>query len=296
LDTKTSLATSPSCSKLLFVVESSFIMKIYIHTIYYNLDTKKNISQHFIPLDNSNNGNEWFEFLPILNYLQRTELEENAFYGFLSPKFTKKTGYQPSYVIDLITQYGNIADIFLFSPGWDQISYFLNPWEQGEVWHPGLMSASQRFLDNYGLKLNLSSLVTDTTNSVFSNYIVAKKNYWLNWLKIAKSFYCYAENENNLIKNQKICYGSKENQYPLKTFIQERFASLVMLNHNYKILTPDQSLTSPIFTKIFSDDINTRRLLITCDVLKKIYKKSLNPHVLETYWSTRNLIKFSLPN
>jgi hypothetical protein len=272
-------------------------MKIYIHTIYYNLDTKKNISQHFIPLDNSNNnGNEWFEFLPILNYLQRTELEENAFYGFLSPKFSKKTGYQPSYVIDLITQYGNIADIFLFSPGWDQISYFLNPWEQGEVWHPGLMSASQRFLDNYGLKLNLSSIVTDTTNSVFSNFIVAKKRYWLNWLKIAKSFYCYAENANNLIKNQKICYGSKENQYPLKTFIQERFASLVMLNHNYKILVPDQSLTSPIFTKIFSDDINTRRLLITCDVLKKIYKKSLNPHVLETYWSTRNLIKFSLPN
>ena len=272
-------------------------MKIYIHTIYYNFDTKKNISPHFIPLDNSNNnGNEWFEFLPILNYLQSNELEENAFYGFLSPKFSKKTGYQPSYVIDLITKYGNIADIFLFSPGWDQISYFLNPWEQGEVWHPGLMNASQRFLDNYGLKLDLSILVTDSTNSVFSNFIVAKKGYWLNWLKIAKSFYCYAENSNNLIKNQKICYGSKENQYPLKTFIQERFASLVMLNHNYKILVPDQSLTSPIFTKIFPDDINTRRLLITCDILKKIYKKSLNPNVLETYWSTRNLIKFSLPN
>jgi hypothetical protein len=271
-------------------------MKIYIYSLYYDDETKRNVPPCFIPLDNTkNDGKEWFEFKPILNFFENNQLEEGAWYGFLSPKFSEKTGYEPAYIFDLISNYGHSANVALFSPGWDQLSYFLNPWEQGEIWHPGIINESQNFLNSEGLNYNLKELVTDTSNSVFSNYIIAKKEYWLNWFEIAKLFYCYAENPKNLIVDRKVSYGFKDNKYPLKAFIQERLATLVLSNDSYKVLVPDQSLSKPIFSKIFSDDANTRRLLITCDLLKKIYRNTLDRDVLKTYWITRRLIAFSPP-
>lgn len=181
----------------------------------------------------------------------------------------------------------------LFSPGWDQLSYFLNPFEQGEIWHPGLMNASQQFISKFGLDTNLSELVCDTTSSVFSNFIVAKKNYWIKWKNLAQSFFEFCEN--NTQYQVTTPYGSIRNQFPLKTFIQERFASLILSTNTFNILSIDQSYSSPIFQRLFFDDLKTRRFLQTCDLMKKLYRETSDQNYLNMYWNIRSRIKYSPP-
>jgi hypothetical protein len=267
-------------------------MKINIYQIYYDDKTKQMLLPGFSPLDNSSNVRpDWFEFWVILNFLRENPLEDDAWYGFLSPRFYEKTEFSSEFVINVLKSYGANAEVALFSPDWDQLSYFLNPFEQGEMWHPGLLYHSQKFTDFLNLEVNLSKLVTDTTSSVFSNYIIAKKRFWNEWRRIAEAFFNYAEN--NVAFKSYVSYGSIENQYPMKTFIQERFASLILATGNFKVLSPDQSFTAPIFSRLFPQDIKTRRYLQGCDLMKKKYRETSDKKYIDMYWSLRNDIHYS---
>jgi hypothetical protein len=267
-------------------------MKKFIYQIYYNDETQKKILSGFIPLDNTKNLRpDWFEFWVILNFLRNNILDDDAWYGFLSPNFYEKTGFNSDFVLKVIENYGILGDVALFSPGWDQLAYFLNPFEQGEVWHPGLMTASQDFLDKYKLEINLNTLVSDTSSSVFSNYVIAKKEFWTQWKKIAEQFFEHVENSPEY--QATTSYGSLENQFPMKTFVQERFATLILSTNTFKVLTPDQSFSAPIFTRLFPDDVKTRRLLQTCDLMKTKYRESKDEKYLEMYWRIRKDIQYS---
>ena len=267
-------------------------MKKFVYQIYYNNETQKKILPGFIPLDNTKNLRpDWFEFWVILNFLRNNVLDDDAWYGFLSPNFYEKTGFNSDLVLKAIENYGDLADVALFSPHWDQLAYFLNPFEQGEVWHPGLMAASQDFIDTYQLEINLKTLVSDTSSSLFSNYIIAKKEFWVHWRKIADQFFEYVEND---LKHQATTsYGSLQNQFPMKTFIQERLATLILSTETFNVLSPDQSLSVPICTTLFPDDVKTRRLLQTCDLMKIKYREKKDNKYLEMYWKIRGDIQYS---
>ena len=61
-----------------------------IYQIYYDASSMAGLDPGFIPLDNSHAQRpDWFEFYPILNYINQTELKDGVWYGFLSPKFKK---------------------------------------------------------------------------------------------------------------------------------------------------------------------------------------------------------------
>ena len=246
----------------------------------------------FIPLDNTTNIRpDWFEFWVMLNFLRNNNLENDTWYGFLSPKFYEKTGFDSEYVFGLLKNYGTEGNVALFSPNWDQLSYFLNPFEQGEFWHPGLMSKSQEFVDACGVGINLSSLVVDTLTSVFSNYIIAKKEFWEQWKILAEKFFAYAENNPSF--QMKTSYGSIVNPYPMKTFIQERLATLVLATGNYEVLCPDQSSFASIFTRLFPDNPETRGMLQACELMKSRYRETADEQYLFKYWEIREKIPFS---
>jgi len=136
-------------------------------------------------------------------------------------------------------------------------------------------------------------MVSDTSTSVFSNYIIAKKEFWIEWQKIAEAFFEYAEN--NQEYKSLISYGLKDNQYPMKTFIQERLATLVLSTGNFKALVPDQGLTCEIMTRLFPNDAKTRRLLQTCDLMKSKYREKSDDQYLEMFWKIRRDILYSNP-
>jgi len=259
-------------------------MSINIYQIFYNSETREKVLPGFIPLDNMKNPRpDWFEFYVILDFLNNNKLENDSWYGFMSPKFMEKTGYDSNFCINTIKKHGNTADVALYTVAWDQLAYFLNPFEQGDVWHPGLLDMSQDFFRTVNPQINLKNLVTDATTSVFSNYIVAKKIFWDQWLELAKIYFDYAE---KVHKNITVASGSINNIYPMKTLIQERLASFVLSTQKFNVISIDRSFDGPI-CGLFNSDIKTRKLLQACDLMKAKYREKNDLKYLDMYWSIR---------
>jgi hypothetical protein len=271
--------------------------KSFIHQIFYNEATRAAVEPGFIALDNTANERpDWYEFWVMRNWLNAHPLEEGAWYGFLSPKFGAKTGYSSASVLDMIAAHDADCAVALFSTGWDQLAYFLNPFEQGEVWHPGLTALAQRFFDAAGYEVDLESLVTHGGTSVFSNFIIAKPAYWRQWLDMANRFFDMAESPNGLPElARSTSYGSMQHQAPMKTFIQERFASLILAGGGFRVLAPDTSQHVPVHDTMFPGDPHTRRMLQACDLLKERHCATGDGDYLEIYYRIRQDIDFRLP-
>lgn len=268
--------------------------RVFVHQIYYDDASKSKLSPAFIPLDNTKNERpDWFEFWVILNFLRTHTLDDHAWYGFLSPRFREKTGFDPAFMIDLLTKFADKADVATFTVGWDQLAYFLNPWEQGEVWHPGLMQLSQEFLNSAGHDVKLDAVITDSMTSVLSNYIVAKKRFWIEWQALAEKLFARVEGSGSGDAiAASTSYGNPQNLQPMKVFIQERLATFLLLKGGYKVIAPDQSATGQIFPLLFNSDFRTRRMLQACDLMKTRYRETSDAEYLRMYWKIRQGISY----
>jgi len=267
--------------------------KVFVYQIFYDEKTRASLDPGFIPLDNTANERpDWFEFWVIRNYLKTQTLKPNSWYGFLSPKFEAKTGLKSQVVLDALHRFSDNSEVALFSPGWDQLAYFSNPFEQGDLFHPGLMDLCQDFFDLIDMKVDLRSLVTHSSTSVFCNYMVAKPTFWSRWLSIADRFFDFVEAEAPDTFRQSTDYGTTRGKWPMKTFIQERIASIILARGDFSVLSLDLSQSAPIFTSLFNDDPPTRRMLQICDFLKKEFCQTKDEDYLKMYWKVRRKIAF----
>jgi hypothetical protein len=192
--------------------------------------------------------------------------------------------------------------VALFTVGWEQLAYFQNPFEQGELWHPGLQSISQQFLDFISLAVDLKRLVTHSHTSVFSNSIVAKPVFWRAWLQLADSFFEWVEANHVTTAQANTTYGDAVQGAlriaPMKTFIQERLASVVLaLNERdaaskWRVFAPDQSATCAILSSLFKEDAGTRDQFRACDCLKAAYCVSGKAQYLKDYQQLRASMVF----
>jgi len=266
-----------------------------IYQIFYDGKTKSQIEDGFIPLDNSASQHpDLFEFWVILKYLRENELRDNIWYGFLSPKFKDKTGLNSAFVINYISCVSSNANVCLFSPSWDQLAFFVNPWEQGEVWHPGLTNAAQEFMDWCQLDIDLRHIVSDSQSSVFSNYVIAKKQYWDAWKIIAERFFNYLDILSaSGVALQETPHGASCRLYPMRTFIQERFPTLVLLMNKLNVNVPVQCSFAPIQPRIFPGGSSQRNDFLACDYMKHKFNESSDEDYLNMYWKVRQTIPFN---
>jgi len=261
---------------------------IEIRHIFYDKETLFRTPSSFIPLDNIDGDKSWYEFFPILNFLKKTKLKENVFYGFLSPRFTFKTGFPAESVINAVKNNSD-KDVVLFSFAWDQLSYFINPWEQGEVWHPGITKATQDFLNYVVLDIKISELFTSRKNSVFSNYIVAKKSYWDRWKALASKFLPYADSPDAEIQSLKTGYLKKETHVLMKVFIQERFPALLLADKEFS--TVDIDLDKGITAPFFINSSENKYRLEECDRIKnEIIETGVSEYLLDEFINARKRV------
>lgn len=249
---------------------------IHIYQIFYDDESRAALDPAYIPLDNSSNErSDWFEFWPIRLFLHRTRLEPDHWYGFLSPRFTSKTGILSDRVYDLVRRMNRAGgDVAMVSPGWAQLAYFRNVFEQGDFWHPGLTAAFQDFVEHAGTKVNVAGMVTHTSNSGFSNYLIAKPAYWKIWLSLADRLFAYVESGTAGAAGELTSYGSAR-RAPMKTFLQERISALLLSTGRFNVAALDQSDTSPpSLSLMFNDDTATRRTLQVLDFLKRKYTET----------------------
>lgn len=268
--------------------------RVFLHQIFYDKRTKRMLDPGFIALDNTANERpDWFEFWVIRNFLLTTPLKEDALYGFLSPRFREKTGLEGRTVKRFLDNVADHVDVALFPHRWDQIAYFLNPFEQGEFNHPGLLGLSQDFLARVGMNIDLQTLVTHSLTTVFSNYFVASPLFWRRWLELANALFDHVEAGGDALSSAigtGTSHGSELRQTPMKTFIQERFCSLLLATGRFRVAALDMGDRAPMSPHMFPMDPHTRRLLLACDTLKQEYRASGDGDYLAMYRKLRGKI------
>jgi hypothetical protein len=272
---------------------------ISLYQIFYDSQSKLNIPDCCIPLDNTSPSAEgWFEFLPILNYLQTHVIKPEDFYGFISPNFQIKTGISPADLIGVVKNHGDSVDAFISNYCWDQTAFFKNAWEQGEFWHPGLTSYTQDFLDYLGLHLNISNLVGHKMNTVASNYVVARGRYWLVWKQLSEKFVNFLEsNQSERRRDEMTCYASPSNIHRMAVFVQERFASLILSLYSFKTFIFDENVPRFVFDRLFIDTKENINMLNICEDLKYYYSETKDLRFLRAWEKVRGgvLLNFDRP-
>jgi hypothetical protein len=210
---------------------------VHLHLIAYSEATHQQVQPPWLVLDNRANPRpDWFEYAPLRQALlqkqQAGSWDESAFYGWFSPKFSAKTLLSHEQVCNFVRMHAHAADVLLFSPQPDMGAFFLNVFEQGETFDPGMSDAYSAFLDSIGRSLPLRSLVMDARQVCFSNYFVARPVFWREWLALNEALWAVCEGPPTPLQ-QALTLATT---YPgpdgvgvqRKVFLQERAASLLL--------------------------------------------------------------------
>ena len=201
---------------------------IHLYQIAYSPATLAALEPGYLMLDNlANPRPDWYEYCPIRDFLLNERLDDDAWYGFFSPKFRAKTGLAHADVLRKVQACAAGADIVLFSPQPDMGAFFLNVFEQAETFDAGLIDAFEAFLRSIGRATDLRALVMDARQVVFSNYFVARPAFWRSWLAIGEPLFDVCEGPANELRRSltvPTTYAGAQR----KVFLQERIASLLL--------------------------------------------------------------------
>jgi hypothetical protein len=260
---------------------------VEIRQIFYSAQTQQEVAlSGFAGLDNLRNERpDWREYWPIRNFLLSNTLQEDRYYGFFSPSFGIKTG------LDAAKLHAHIAahpdqDVYLFSPMWDLSALFLNVFEQGDFFHPGLRALSQDVLKAMDDETDLGQLTMDSSSTVFCNYFVARPAFWREWLSLGEKLYAMAEDSSHALHarlNATAPYIKDDVQ--MKVFIMERLAPLILARskqYSTSALDPFSVRSSTTRFNAFTMEA------ILSDALKTAHLANPYPDYLRAYFSLRD--------
>jgi hypothetical protein len=212
---------------------------INLYHIAYSEKTRQEVPPGYEVLDNLDSAhNDWREYWPIRNFLLSQPLDEESYYGFFSPRFQEKTGLGHPQVSAFIRAAGADTDVITFSPQADMGSFFLNVFEQEELFHPGFTAASEAFLAAIGIPLRLNTLVMDSRQIIFSNYFVARPAFWRDWLSVNEKLFAICEGQDSPLKEGLVAATAYPGSVQRKVFLMERVASLLLtINPKWRVRT-----------------------------------------------------------
>jgi hypothetical protein len=261
---------------------------MHIYQILTPHTSPQEMDPGFDVLDNcANERPDWFEYWPIRGYLLKEGLDENAFYGFLSPKFRLKTNLSSAAVREFILAAGAAAEVILFSPSIHNSAYYLNVFDHGEAEHPGLKDVARRLFERLDLPGDLDSLVSDSRNTVYSNYFIAKPRFWRAWLEINERLFQIAETPGDplgeALRAPTIYRGGSNVQ--MKVFLMERVASwLLSVDRGFAVRVRDPFAARSRIYKL--------PVAIVCDALKIAYATQGRSQYRDVFLMVSGLHKF----
>jgi hypothetical protein len=261
---------------------------MHIYQILNPYTSPQELDPGFKVLDNSANERpDWFEYWPIRRFLLNESLDEDAFYGFLSPKFKHKTSLSSDVVRESVLAADSATDVILLSPSIHNSAYYLNVFEHGDAEHPGLKDVAKRLFERLEPPSDLDSLVSDSRNTVHSNYFIAKPRFWRAWLAINEKMFAMAETPSDALgealRTPTTCRGGSSVQ--MKIFTMERVATW--------LLTCDRSFAARVRDPFVARKrIYKLPVAIVCDALKIAYATQGRAQYKDVFLLVRGLRKF----
>jgi hypothetical protein len=112
---------------------------------------------------------------------------------------------------------------------------------------------------------------------------------------MADSFFELVEYEAPEKYSQTTQYRYADRGAPMKTFIQERFASIILATEKFSVVTPAPDLVPLWLTSLFHADEDTVTKLQMCEQLKSEFGKSNDLGCLRKFQQVRESITLRLP-
>jgi hypothetical protein len=210
--------------------------RIELFQIHYDERSRASLDPDFRPWDNSvNQRPDWAEYWSFRAvWMQhRAALSSSDYLGIFSPRFKDKTGLTGRQVADTVSS--SQSDVISFSPYPTHIAFYINVFEQGERYHPGLQWALSQCMHAVGEPIEWTEVIGTFRNTIFSNYFVAKVSVWeelMDWTErlfgIAEAGTC----ELAQALNREVSYI--RGPTPMKVFIFERLISLLIWRRQWK--------------------------------------------------------------
>jgi predicted O-linked N-acetylglucosamine transferase (SPINDLY family) len=264
--------------------------KIQLLHIAYSPETFAQVSPGMQVLDNrANPRSDWQEYWPIRQFLLNTPLDEEGYYGFFSPRLREKTGLDGHAIRDFVSSLTKDHEIVTFSPQPDFGACFLNVFEQNDFLDPGFREISQAFLNQMGWSVDLYNLVMDSRQIVFSNFFVAKPNFWRQWLSLNEQLFAFCEHGADTPLRQKLLELTQyKNGVPRKVFLAERMASLMLATQtNWKLRAYDtfKCAWSGLTLSKYPHEV------VLSDALKIAAREQGFPEYLQAYGKVRDTFR-----
>ena len=205
-------------------------MKINIYQIYFSPDQLPKLEKEFIPYSNIcpitlPTLREW----PIMRYNGfNRALKDNAdIFGFVSHKFREKTQVTGSEFLSFIQENpGN--DVWFLEPI-NPTPWHYNVWRQGEFWHPGISSLTNKIFKKMGM--NLPDVMNIAMPFCWYNFFAATTQFWEKYFLFTEEFLDTAREDEELryllLQNYENTSHHGEN-VPYFSFIMERMISTIM--------------------------------------------------------------------
>jgi len=243
---------------------------IFLYQILNYYTSREDLDPGFLILDNSANQRpDWYEYWPIRRFLLNERLDEDSFYGFLSPKFKHKTNMSASAAQEFVRQQLDTADVVLLSQSVHLPAYYSNIFQYGEAAHPGLINIATQFFQRIGSPTNLQTLITTSRNEVYSNFFIAKPRFWRAWFDISERLFKMAETSTDPL-NAELCRNTayrKRRNVQMKIFLMERIATwLIVRDPQFVVRARDPFIARSRIYKLPG--------AIVCDALKIAYLES----------------------
>lgn len=238
---------------------------VHLYQIAYSEETWQSIPEGLLPLDNrSNERPDWAEYWPIRRFLMTQPLDDNGWYGFLSPRFAEKMLVSPQDLFTFAQTLPADVDVLNASPYFDLRTMFRNVFEQGEWAHASFLALAQHAIDELRPGVDLSELINTSQTSIYCNYFIAKPRFWRAWLALCEGVFAMAESPDHPCAaklKQPLAYG--DGTMTPKVFLIERMASLLLATDPSFV---SQKYASSTFTNIF--DFLPESLFNSLDQLK----------------------------
>jgi hypothetical protein len=215
-------------------------------------------------------------------------LTDDCWYGFFSPRFQEKIGLSHVQVQDFIRSSPVGTDVVTFSPQPDMGAFFLNVFEQNEVFDPGFLPASEAFLTSIGMPIPLASLVMDSRQIVFSNYFVARPAFWRAWLTLNEKLFAVCEGAESPLKESLVHATTYSGAVQRKVFLMERIASfLLTVNPAWKVRAYNTFACAWSASKLGDN----KQDAVISDALKIAMREQGYPQYLSAFAAIRNKLR-----
>lgn len=262
---------------------------IKLYQIVYSQKTLEGLAPGYLALDNRDSShNDWREYWPIRNFLLNEQLDRDCLYGFFSPRFPDKVGLNHAQVIEFIESSEPGIDVFTFSPQPDMGAFFLNVFEQNEVFDPGFIAACEAFLAAVGMPVNLGALIMDSRQIVFSNYFVARPAFWRAWLILNEKLFEVCEGPDNPVKAGLAAETTYTGAVQRKVFFMERIVSLLLaINPTWKVRSYNTFDCAWSASKLNEN----RQDAAVSDALKIAMREQGFPQYMDAFVAIRNKLR-----